>query len=66
MWKAHLGPARVDRMPLTQFGAVPKRGADVATLLIRAALGAAHLKNLSVVVLFVDLVKAFDRVIREL
>ena len=53
-------------MPECQNGAVRGRGTDFAGHVIRSLLDLAALASLSVFVLFVDLVKAFDRVIREI
>ena len=66
MVKEKIDPEYVVKMPSTQFGAVPKRGADQASHIVRSAADAAAMWNFSIVVLFLDLVKAFDRVIREL
>ena len=53
-------------MPLMQCGAVEKRGTDFAHHLLQLMLAFALLAHLSVFVLFVDLVKAFDRCIRQI
>eukprot|EP00973_Karenia_brevis_P064818 9003079-Karenia_brevis.AAC.1 len=53
-------------MPATQHGAVKGRGTDIASHTIRSAQAAAKLLRKSIFVLFVDLVKAFDKAIREL
>ena len=66
MVKEKIDPEYVVKMPSTQFGAVPKRGTDQASHIVRSAADAAAMWNFSIVVLFLDLVKAFDRVIREL
>eukprot|EP00973_Karenia_brevis_P015981 2184649-Karenia_brevis.AAC.1 len=49
-----------------QCGAVRKRGTDFATHLVASAVAAASMMSLSIFVLFLDLVKAFDRVVRQL
>eukprot|EP00973_Karenia_brevis_P002825 383944-Karenia_brevis.AAC.1 len=49
-----------------QCGAVIGKGTDVATHLVRSAIAAGKLLSLSVFVLFVDLTKAFDKVIRQI
>eukprot|EP00973_Karenia_brevis_P086679 12019149-Karenia_brevis.AAC.1 len=54
------------RISLTQFGAVNKRGADFATHVVLTATAVAKTWKRSIFVLFVDLVKAFDRVVREI
>ena len=66
MIKEKLDAEYEKRMPSTQFGAVSKRGADQASHIVRTAIDVAARWNFSIVVLFLDLVKAFDRVIREL
>ena len=53
-------------MPLSQHGAVKGRSTDVASHLVRSCASVAALLNLSIFILFVDLVKAFDKVIRQL
>ena len=55
-----------EKMPTSQHGAVAGRGTDMASHLIRSAVAAAAMLKLSIFVLFVDLVKAFDKVIRQL
>ena len=64
--KNAIDPFYEHHMPPTQFGAVKHRGTDMATHLIRSAIDTAKLLELSIFVLFVDLVKAFDKVIRQL
>ena len=64
--KQAIDPIYESKMPATQFGAVPRRGTDQASLMIRAAIEVSILKGCSIAVLFVDLVKAFDKVIREI
>ena len=53
-------------VPREQFGAVPARGIDFANHLVRTLLDIASALQWSIFVLFLDLVKAFDRVVREL
>ena len=48
------------RMPSAQFGAVSKRGTDQASHIVRTAIDVAARWNFSIVVLFLDLVNAFD------
>ena len=50
----------------TQIGGAPGVGMAPATHVVRIFLDVARLKNMSVMVLFVDLSKAFDYLIREL
>ncbi|CAK0827212.1 unnamed protein product [Prorocentrum cordatum] len=64
--KEVLDPVCEQRLPPTQFGAVRKRGTDQAALLVRPAVEVAQARQWSVLVLFVDLIKAFDRAVREL
>ena len=49
-----------------QFGCVRGKGTDMANLMVRGFLEHARLAKLSVFVLFLDLTKAFDLVVREL
>ena len=53
-------------VPATQFGAVSKRGSDFATHVVLTAIDAAKRWAWSIFILFVDLSKVFDRVIREI
>eukprot|EP00973_Karenia_brevis_P095956 12429960-Karenia_brevis.AAC.1 len=53
-------------MPDTQFGATAGGGTDFASHIVRSFLEYCLCASLSYFVLFVDLVKAFDRIIREL
>ena len=52
-------------MPPDQHGAVAFKGTDFASHIIATAIDLAALLRLSIFVLFVDLTKAFDRVIRQ-
>eukprot|EP00973_Karenia_brevis_P001563 211397-Karenia_brevis.AAC.1 len=56
----------MSHVPETQCGAVAKRSTDFATLILRSAIVYAQHNGLSLFVLFVDLVKAFDKVLREI
>ena len=53
-------------VPPVQCGAVPSRGTDLANHYLRSFIHYARLNGKSVAIVFVDLVKAFDRIIREL
>ena len=64
--KSCIDPAYESHMPQSQFGAVRGRGTDMASHIVRSAIDAAKLLHLSLFVLFVDLVKAFDKIIRQL
>ena len=64
--KQAIDPIYHQKVPPTQFGAVRSGGTDVPHHIIRSACDYAALADLSVCVLFVDLVKAFDRILREL
>ena len=68
--KQHLshavGPAYNAAMPDCQHGAVGGRSTDFATHLVREVIAYAAASRLCLFVLFIDLVKAFDRVIREI
>ena len=66
MVKAAIDNDYTSNMPATQHGAVSGRGTDMASHVIRSAAAAASMLNLSIFVLFVDLIKAFDKVIREI
>eukprot|EP00973_Karenia_brevis_P073166 10164253-Karenia_brevis.AAC.1 len=53
-------------MPCNQMGAVEKKGTDFGTHMVRSALDVAAALKLNIFILYVDLVKAFDRILREL
>ena len=53
-------------MPSSQHGCVKNKSTDLANHLVRTMIDHAAMHGLSVFVLFVDLEKAFDRVVREL
>ena len=53
-------------MPVDQHGGVSGRGTDFATYVVRASLEYAALAEWSIFVLYLDLVKAYDRILREL
>ena len=59
-------PTYITRMPACQHGAVPGKGTDLASHLVLSAAAAAAMLNLSKYILFVDLVKAFDKVVRQI
>ena len=58
--------AYIEHQPESQFGAIPKRGTDMASHTIHSMIDYAAQAKLSILVLFMDLTKAFDRVIRQL
>ena len=68
--KQHLShavnPAYNAAMPDCQHGAVGGRSTDFATHLVREVIAYAAAAKLCLFILFIDLVKAFDRVIREI
>eukprot|EP00973_Karenia_brevis_P073955 10279593-Karenia_brevis.AAC.1 len=53
-------------IPTCQHGAVKKKGADLATHVLLLALEVARRWQWCVFILYVDLSKAFDRIVREL
>lgn len=53
-------------MPQEQFGATPDRGTDFAAHVLSTFVEFCNTAGLSYFVLFIDLVKAFDRVLREI
>ena len=52
-------------MPKEQCGGVRLRGTDIANHIVRSALDVARITNMCVSIVFIDLVKAFDYVLRE-
>ena len=50
----------------TQFGAIAGGGTDMPCHLVQSAIAYAKFMNLCIFVLFLDLEKAFDKVLREL
>ena len=59
-------PQVQDNIPYTQYGGVAGGGTDIPNHTIRSLLQYAKLCSLSIFVLFLDLEKAFDKVIREI
>jgi len=64
--KRTIDPIYEEKMPRDQYGGVRKRGTDIATHLVASAAAAAKLKSWCFFALFIDLVKAFDRIIRQI
>ena len=64
--KEELDPYYNDFIPKQQHGAVAGRGTDLAHHFLLSALAYAAALNLCCFILYVDLVKAFDGVLREL
>ena len=63
---ASIPPQYNSAMPDTQIGATAQRGADFATHILVTFMEVCRKRKKPFFVLFVDLVKAFDRVTREL
>ena len=53
-------------VPESQCGAVKKKSGDFATHLLRSVLDYAKARSPSIAIRFVDLVKSFDRLLREI
>eukprot|EP00973_Karenia_brevis_P036315 5008051-Karenia_brevis.AAC.1 len=53
-------------IPMEQCGAAAGRGTDLATHVIRSAIDYACMLGLSIAILFIDLTKAFDYIVREI
>ena len=53
-------------MPDNQCGGMKKKGTDLANHVVRSVFDFGRLMNLSMAVLFVDLSKAFDYIVREI
>ncbi|CAK0897979.1 unnamed protein product [Prorocentrum cordatum] len=66
MVKQSVEPAYEQNVPQDQYGAVRRRGADFATHIVVTVAALAKAMNWSIFILFLDLVKAFDRVVRQL
>lgn len=62
----YVTPAYTQSMPVDQYGATAGRGTDIASHVVRSFLDTCAAKATSHFVLFIDLVKAFDRIIREI
>ena len=60
-----VNPMYIDHISREQCGGVPGRGTDLANHVVRTFLDNAASAGRSVAVLFIDLTKAFDYVIRE-
>ena len=65
MVKRAIDPQYNIHQPDNQYAA-PRKGTDIATHVIKSAIAAAAMMQMSIFVLFVDLVKAFDKIIRQL
>ena len=63
--KDEVAPKYHENMPQSQHGCVAGKSTDLANHLIRGMIEYAKLANLCICVIFLDLVKAFDRVVRE-
>ena len=63
---AEVEPHYNSNMPECQNGAVAGRGRDFAAHVIRTVMDLASMSSLSIFILFVDLVKAYDRIVREI
>ena len=66
MIKGRIEPLYNFKVSLSQCGAVPGRGADLAAHAARSMLAYASQISWSVCRLFIDLSKAFDKIVREL
>ena len=66
MGKDVLEQPYLEHQPECQFGARPGRGTDMATHLLSSMINYAEQASMSIVILFVDLTKAFDRIIRQI
>ena len=55
----------ISGLPETQCGGVPRRSTDTAHHMVRLAVDYATANKLSMAIIFVDAVKAFDKVLRE-
>ena len=64
--KMYVDPVYNVRIPVDQFGATAGRGTDFAHHILRSFIDRANKLGHSFFILFLDLVKAFDRIIREL
>ena len=64
--KEEVDGAYDENMPKTQFGSVAKGGTEYAHHIVTSCLDYARLLSLSVFVLFLDLEKAYDKVVREI
>ena len=58
--------AYVSNQPESQYGAIPRRGTDMAAHVLHSLVDYAEKAKLSIFVLYIDLTKAYDRVIRQL
>ena len=62
----YVEPLYYKYIPVEQCGAARGRGTDLATHVVRSAIDYAMILNMSVAILFLDLTKAFDFIIREI
>ena len=61
----HIDPAYESFVPKEQCGGVRRRGTDIANHIVGSALDVARITNTCVSIVFIDLVKAFNYVLRE-
>ena len=61
----HITQKYIELVGRSQFGAVPKIGTSMASHLIRSFIDYTRIACLCMFILFVDLSKAFDKIIRE-
>ena len=66
LMKADIDTQYNDKIPADQYGATRGRGTDFATHIITSIAAVAKIMEWSIFILFIDLTKAFDRIIREL
>eukprot|EP00959_Pyramimonas_sp_CCMP1952_P191399 4001945-Pyramimonas_sp.AAC.1 len=66
MRKRSIEDAYTAKMPINQRGAVAGRGTDFASHIVATMADIASMMGWSIFILYLDLVKAFDRVIRQL
>ena len=60
MWKPEIAPDYGSHVPDTQCGPVARRGTGSDALILPSAIAYARIHELSIFLLYVDLVKAFD------
>ena len=62
--KGRIDPLYKTKISPSQFGAVPGRGADLATNAVRSMLSFAFQMSWSLCMVFIDLPKAFNKIVR--
>ena len=62
----YINPAYLSSISSVQCGGVPEKGTDIASHIVRSCIDIAKLRNTPIAILYIDLEKAFDKIVREI